>query len=89
MRSTMVLCAVLVACSSEARPPPASEGAPTNEERSQLVAPDTCEPKAQRLCRFTYIDQSGDVQCPTRTQHCSAAGRWLACGQIPDETTEP
>lgn len=87
--STAILVALLGACSSEARPPPAQEAVSTNDERSSLVAPDSCEPASYRPCHYYYVDADGRLHCPIRTQYCDQGGRWLPCGQPPDQTTEP
>ena len=50
-----------------------------------------CEALSYRDCKLTYIDESGQLQCPTQVQICNAEGTaWLACGQyVYDENGEP
>jgi hypothetical protein len=50
-----------------------------------------CEALSYRDCKITYVDEDGQVQCPTQVQICNAAGTaWLDCGQyVYDENGEP
>ena len=50
-----------------------------------------CEALSHRDCTITYVDESGQRQCPTQVQICNAEGTaWLPCGQYDyDENGEP
>jgi hypothetical protein len=49
-----------------------------------------CEPRDYRECRITYIDEDGQLQCPTDLEICSLEGTWLECGKyVFDENHDP
>ena len=67
------------------------EPEPASERGDAGDSPRACEPKSYRDCRITYVDEDGQVQCPTQVQVCSADGsEWLECGAyVYDENGEP
>lgn len=55
------------------------------------TAGEPCEALSYRDCKITYIDERGQLQCPTQVQICNAEGSaWLPCGQyVYDENGQP
>ena len=99
MRKRLVLPAMLVllgcGCGATDKPAPSDPLVTTHGSMDPGVASDPgtggCEALSYRDCKITYVDESGQVQCPTQVQICNEAGTaWLPCGQyVYDENGEP
>lgn len=95
-----VLLVAAAGCSSPDRPAtsdslvsaPSGLGvAPAGDPGERGEPARVCEPRANRPCTVSYVDDDGQLQCPVNVQICSVDGsEWLACGRYRyDEARDP
>jgi hypothetical protein len=95
----LALLAAAFGCGSSDRP--ATSDSVETEKTAVVTEPATpnepgmprrvCEPRESRECKITYVDEDGQLQCPTNVQICSVDGTaWLPCGAyVYDENHDP
>jgi hypothetical protein len=83
----------VASCGAPDRPLPTDSVAISQSTLQPTTPSDAqvCEPRSYRDCTITYVDEDGQLQCPTQVQICSVDGtEWLACGMyVYDENHDP